>query len=96
MAERSNIDHGQFKKNGFYQLLRAGLVDRWEVLDEFGEEIHVVAHTPVKSIEARYDGRLLAVDLEKPATEMLLLVWDSGGGPYQRWRFSLDAPPERF
>ncbi len=66
------------------------------VLDEFGAEIHVVAHTPVKSIEARYDGRLLAVDLEKPATEMLLLVWDSGGGPYQRWRFSLDAPPERF
>ncbi len=66
------------------------------VLDEFGAEIHVVAHTPVRSIQSRYDGKLLAVDLERPATEMLLLVWDAGGGRYQRWRVGLDAPPEPF
>ena len=66
------------------------------VLDEFEAEIHVVAHTPVSSIQSRYDGKLLAVDLERPATEMLLLVWDAGGGRYQRWRVSLDAPPEPF
>ena len=66
------------------------------VLDEFGAEIHVVAHTPVISIESRYDGKLLAVDLQRPATEMLLLVWDAGGVRYQRWRVSLDAPTEPF
>ena len=67
-----------------------------DVLDEFGAEIHVVAHTPVRSIQSRYGGKLLAVDLERPATEMLLLVWDAGGGRYQRWRVGLDAPPEPF
>ena len=66
------------------------------VLEEFGTEIHVVAHTPVSSIESRYDGKLLAVDLERPATEMLLLVRDGEGGGYRRWRISLDAPPEPF
>jgi hypothetical protein len=66
------------------------------VLDEFGAEIHVVAHTPLISIAARYDGKLLAVDLEEAATEMLLLVRDGDGGGYQRWRMSLDAPPEPF
>ena len=68
-----------------------------DVLDEFGAEIHVVAHTPLPSIESRYDGRLLAVDLERPATGMLLLEWGAGGGgEYRRWRVSLDAPPEPF
>ena len=66
------------------------------VLDEFGAEIHVVAHTPVSTIGARYDGKLLVVDLERPATEMLLLEWGAGGGRYQRWRVSLDGPPESF
>ena len=58
------------------------------VLDEFGAEIHVVAHTPVPSIESRYDGRLLAVDLERPATEMLLLEWGAGGGGGGEYRSS--------
>ena len=66
------------------------------VLAEFGAGVHVVAHTPVRSIQSRYDGKLLAVDLERPATEMLLLVWDPGEDRYQRWRLGLDAPPEPF
>jgi hypothetical protein len=66
------------------------------VLEEFGAEIHIVAHTPLTSIQARYDGKLLAVDLERAATEMLLLVWEGGGSRYQRWRVSLEGPPERF
>jgi len=37
LAERLNIDHGNFKRNGSYQLLRAGFVDRWNVLDELGD-----------------------------------------------------------
>ena len=64
------------------------------VLDEFRAEIHVVAHTPVSTLEARYDGKLLAVDLERPATEMLLLVRSAGDGTYQRWRVRLNAPAE--
>ena len=66
------------------------------VLDEFGADIHVVAHTPVRTVEARYDGKLLAVDLELPATEMLLLVRGTGVGGYDRWRISLNTPPEPF
>jgi tetratricopeptide (TPR) repeat protein len=37
MTDRANIDPGQFKKSGAYQLFRAGLVDRWQVLNEFGD-----------------------------------------------------------
>ena len=67
-----------------------------DVLDEFGAEIHVVAHTPVRTLESRYDGKLLAVDLERPATEMLLLVRDAGGREYRRWRVGLNGLPEPF
>ena len=42
MAERLNIDHGQFMQRGAYRLFRAGLVDRWEVLDEFGDYPHML------------------------------------------------------
>ncbi len=67
-----------------------------DVLEEFGARVHVVAHTPVPTIESRYGGKLLAVDLERPATEMLLMVWDAGGGSYRRWRVRLNAPLEPF
>ena len=75
--------------------------DRWtsaldDVLDEFGAEIHVVAHTPVPTLESRYGGKLLAVDLEQAATEMLLLVRGAGGDGYSRWRVSLSGPLEPF
>ena len=67
-----------------------------DVLEEFGAGVHVVAHTPVRTIESLYDGRLLAVDLERPATEMLLLVRGAVDGAYERWRVSLNAPLEPF
>ena len=67
-----------------------------DVLEEFGAEIHVVAHTPLSTIEARYGGKLVAVDLERAATEMLLLVREAEGGGYRRWRVSLDVPLEPF
>jgi hypothetical protein len=63
------------------------------VLAEFGAEIHVVAHTPLSTIESRYDGKLLAVDLERPATEMLLLDRDEAGR-YRRWKIRLNGPAE--
>ena len=42
MAERLNTDHGQFKRSESYQLLHAGLVDRWNVLNEFGDYPHML------------------------------------------------------
>ena len=42
MAERSNIDHASFKRNSAYQLFRAGLVDRWDVLDGLGDYPHML------------------------------------------------------
>ena len=66
------------------------------VLDEFRAEIHVVAHTPVSTLESRYDGKLLAVDLERAATEMLLLVRGIGDGGYRRWRVRPNGPLEPF
>ena len=48
IAERSNIDHGQFKKNGTFQLLRAGLMDRWDVLDELGDYPHMLEPLSIK------------------------------------------------
>jgi len=42
MAERLNTDHGQFKRSGSYQLLHAGMVDRWNVLNEFGDYPHML------------------------------------------------------
>jgi hypothetical protein len=43
MAKRLNVDHEQFKRQGSYQLLRAGLIDRWNVLDELGDYPHMLA-----------------------------------------------------
>ena len=48
IAERSNIDHGQFKKNGTFQLFRAGLMDRWDVLDELGDYPHMLEPLSIK------------------------------------------------
>ena len=42
IAERSNIDHEQFKRSGSYQLFRAGIKDRCDVLDEFGTYPHML------------------------------------------------------
>ncbi len=47
MADRANIDRGQFRKNGDYQLFHAGLVDRWQVLGEFGDYPHMVESLPI-------------------------------------------------
>jgi len=63
------------------------------VLRSFDAELHVVAHTPVPSIASRYDGKLLAVDMEDPAIEMLLLTKDDEGR-YRKFRFGLTGEPE--
>ena len=53
--------------------------------------IHVVGHTPVPTVQSRYGGRLIAVDLTEAATEMLLLVRDGSTGRYQGWRYGLEG-----
>lgn len=65
-----------------------------EVLNDFGADLHVVGHTPVTSIESRYGGELIPVDLFAPAAELLLLVRDGGSSAYQRWRIGLEGPPQ--
>jgi hypothetical protein len=63
------------------------------VLENFDASVHIVGHTPVPEVGPLYGGRLLAVDLEDAASEMLLLVRD-GGGEYHIWRMHLDGDPE--
>ncbi|MDX1624024.1 MAG: metallophosphoesterase [Gemmatimonadota bacterium] len=55
-------------------------------------ELHVIANTTVPSIEERYDGKLIAVDLENPATEMLMLTGEPGAR--KRYRYTMEGPPE--
>ena len=43
LAKRLNIGHDQFKRQGFYQLFRAGMIDRWSVLDELGNYPHILS-----------------------------------------------------
>ena len=52
------------------------------VLKQFGAATMVVGHTPVQSIHARYDGRLLLAHPRQPAAEMVLIV-----GPARQHRF---------
>jgi hypothetical protein len=63
-----------------------------EVLHKYGADIHVIAHTPFDSVQEKYDGALVTVDLKEPATQMLLLV-RSGAG-YERYRCTGTGPPQ--
>ncbi|MFQ5824683.1 MAG: metallophosphoesterase [bacterium] len=48
--------------------------DLEKVLKKFKSKLHVVAHTALKTIQEFYDGKIIGVDLRRPATEMLLLA----------------------
>lgn len=50
------------------------------VLERFGAGIHVVGHTPVRTIRESYGGRLIAVDLLDAAAGMLRLIRRRDGG----------------
>jgi len=64
-----------------------------QTLQNFSADLHIVGHTPVPSVTLRYDGRLIAVDLEDPAKEMLMLVRDASG-TRRPYRAKLEGPPE--
>jgi len=59
-----------------------------EALKRSHSIIHVVGHTPGPTVRSRFGQRLFAVDLNHPASEMLLLVRDDGGG-YRAYRYTL-------
>ena len=44
------------------------------MLKKYDSKIHIVAHTPLKTITEKYNGKLLTTDLNDAATELLLLV----------------------
>ena len=46
MADRADQDHHSFMTSGAYRLLRAGLLERWAVLDELGDYPHML--TPLE------------------------------------------------
>lgn len=55
-----------------------------QMLRKYDSKIHIVAHTPVKTISSRYNGNLLTTDLEEAATELLFLVKDKK--KYKRYK----------
>ena len=42
ISENAGIDAAELKRRGTYRLLRASLVDRWDVLDEFKDYPHML------------------------------------------------------
>ncbi|MCY3699467.1 MAG: metallophosphoesterase [Gemmatimonadetes bacterium] len=60
------------------------------VLERFGARIHVVGHTPVRTIRESYGGKLIAADLLDAAAEMLRLTRRRDGG-WNRTVFRLDG-----
>jgi len=65
-----------------------------EILDAHDASVHVVAHTPLDRIQERFRGKLIGVDLRRPATEMLLLVRRREGEGWDRHRIGLDGEVE--
>lgn len=62
------------------------------VLERYESRVHVVGHTPVETIQERYEGRLIATDLRDAATEMLFLVRGADDG-WERFKVPLFGPP---
>jgi hypothetical protein len=59
-----------------------------------GARMLVVGHTPVDSIHARYDGRVIAAHTPHMGAELLLLVRD--GRDHRRYRVTGTGPPQQF
>ena len=62
------------------------------VLRRFKAELHVVGHTPVQTIVARYGGKLIPVNVADFATELLLLAYSEDG---TRRAFRVDSAGRR-
>lgn len=62
------------------------------IREHYDARIHVVGHTPVPTVTQRYRGRMIAVDMQRPATELLLLI-PGERGRLERWGVRQDGPP---
>jgi hypothetical protein len=62
-----------------------------KMLDKFDAEVHVIGHTPIGRIQERYEGMLIAVDLEESGSEMLLLL--RSRDDRERYVLGLTGPP---
>ncbi len=60
------------------------------VLKKFKSNFHVVAHTPVNTIHEKYDGKIIATDMNRPISEMLLLVRYKKN-KYKRYKYQTDG-----
>jgi len=65
------------------------------VLSNFHVSTHIIGHTPVPTIGERYEGRLIATDLEDAASEMLFLARRPDGG-WDRYMIPLFGAPQRL
>ena len=63
------------------------------VLKKYKVKTHIVAHTALPQVEKRYKGKLFAVDLEDPATEMLLLAY-SKPNKFKAFRCTMEGMVE--
>ena len=59
------------------------------MLKKYNSKLHVVAHTTRETITQKYDGKLLTTDLDKAATELLLLVRQKK--KYQRFKIDSEG-----
>ncbi|MBR9988285.1 MAG: metallophosphoesterase, partial [Gemmatimonadetes bacterium] len=65
-----------------------------DVLRRTRSDVHVVGHTAVPFIQARYDDRLIAAHTPRFGAELLLLVRERNG--LRRFRIVDDGPPQQF
>ena len=84
-------ENSVFWYRGYVQAdtLQAALRD---VLARHDSDVHIVGHTPLDEIDDRYDGALLAVDLNSAAGQLLLLVKEDHG--LRAFRYGSEGPPE--
>lgn len=86
-------DPSVFWYRGYAETDSAGGTLR-ELLRRRDARLHVIAHTPVPTIRQAYGDSVLLVDLERPASEMLLLVRD--GADYRRRVYGTGGAPRRL
>jgi hypothetical protein len=65
-----------------------------EVLRHFAADVLVLGHTPTPTVQARYDGRVIAAHSQKFGAELVLLVRKAKG--YERFRVGQPGPPVAF
>jgi hypothetical protein len=62
------------------------------ILDRFDARVHIIGHTPVRTITQMYGGRLIDVNTVTFVEEALLLV--RRGDEWERYRITDSGPPE--